>query len=141
TVTIPRDSMTAYNSLQKVWVQENRFHFDDLYTIVNQLSFLPLQVFNGTPIGTSGTLYVPNTLLATGTPFDTLNAFIYWPQDSAGIGGVRRRPAGDSVLFSTTVGEPSAFRKNDVVWLRTPSLVTPIPQIIATANTQGQGIA
>ena len=126
----------SFTNLQYVQVEKNRLHFDDLYAMVEGFDFIRQPIANST----AGAIdhYIPQFWGTNSLPTDTLFCFIYSPQDSAGIGGVRRRPATDSVYFATTVGEPTNFRKNDVRWERADFALTSFDTIV-NVNTVAQG--
>ena len=103
----------SFQNLRELKVDRNSFQFDDLYNITRQFQLRQVPLANN-PSGNLIQHYVPAAITANA---DTLSSFIYFPQDSAGIGGVRRRPAGDSMVFLTTVGYPPNIVHN-VLWLR-----------------------
>ena len=110
-------SVSNFNNLLELKVDRNRFHFDDLYEIVDQFQLTQVSAFN--PVaGSAIPHFVPmGWITGTFTLTDTFNVFIYHPQDSAGIGGVRRRPHGDSMELFSTVGFP-INHVNNLKWYR-----------------------
>ncbi len=109
----PLTNNLNFLNLRELRVDRNRFHFDDLYDITRQFQLRQVPLANN-PSGNLIQQYVPAAISANS---DTLSSFIYFPQDSAGIGGVRRRPEGDSMVFLTTVGYPPNIVHN-VLWIR-----------------------
>jgi hypothetical protein len=103
----------SFQNLKELKVDRNSFHYDDLYNITRQFQLRQVPLANN-PSGNLIQHYIPAAITANS---DTLSSFIYFPQDSAGIGGVRRRPESDSMVFLTTVGYPPNIVHN-VLWLR-----------------------
>jgi hypothetical protein len=103
----------SFQNLKELKVDRNSFQFDDLYNITRQFQLRLVPLANN-PSGNLIQHYVPAAITANS---DTLSSFIYFPQDSAGIGGVRRRSQGDSMIFLTTVGFPPNIVHN-VLWIR-----------------------
>ncbi len=127
-------SIAQFSNLKGLKVDRNRFHFDDLYNLVRQFG-MPQVNFNNAGVTTSQ--YIPPYWLNAGAVLpDTLSSFIYFPQDSAGIGGVRRRPHGDSVVFVTNVGYPENIVHN-VIWYRDSSSVSEIMGDVEAFNNNG----
>jgi hypothetical protein len=120
----------SFQNLKELKVDRNSFQFDDLYNITQQFQLRQVPLANN-PSGNIIQHYIPAAITANS---DTLSSFIYFPQDSAGIGGVRRRPEGDSMVFLTTVGYPPNIVHN-VLWIRDSIGVTQqMGQLNATNN-------
>jgi subtilisin family serine protease len=125
----------AGNQLEYLYVFGNQLYFDALNDMKDLFGFVQIPV--NLAGGVTTTHYVPAHLTVTGSIFDTLNTFKYWPQDSAGIGGVRRRPSGENVIFASTVGEPRTFYKNDLTWFR--STFSGFADTLGTVDTNSPG--
>jgi hypothetical protein len=117
----------SFQNLKELKVDRNSFHFDDLYNLTRQFQLRQVPLANN-PSGNIIQHYIPAALTANS---DTLSSFIYFPQDSAGIGGVRRRPESDSMVFLTTVGYPPNIVHN-VLWVR--DSVGAVQQIMGELN-------
>lgn len=109
-----------FPSLKELKLEGNQLHFDDLFKAVRSLSLQKDTAVYDATSGNTLTQFIPDFWIngaGQGQVFDTLDAFTYAPQDSAGVGGVRRRPATDSVFFQTDVGfDPEIV--NTVKWYR-----------------------
>ncbi len=110
----------SYPNFKELHLEGNRLHFDDLFFAVNTMNMYNDTTAVDSASGATVAQYIPEYWVSgvgQGTLVDTFNVFTYWPQDSAGVGGVRRRPAGDSVFFQTYVGfNPQIV--NTVKWYR-----------------------
>jgi len=101
-----------FNNLQNINVEQNAFKFKDLFRIK--------RFFRFKQIGLVQDHYVPQGELGL-----NVNSFKYHPQDSLGIGGIKRRNPGDSLILAAGPGmiEPEQgglinVIRNRYVWKR-----------------------
>jgi hypothetical protein len=129
-----------FPNFEELHLEGNRLHFDDLFFAVRSLNFSKDTAVFDPVSGNLVAQFIPPywTGIGQGQLFDTLDVFTYWPQDSAGVGGVRRRPQTDSVFFQTNVGfDPEIV--NTVKWYRqsaTTGVIEAMGGVKATSASQ-----
>ena len=128
-----------YQNLRRLNIQNNLIDYLDLGELVGQMKF----VWDSSSVNPSG--YVSrNSLLRPSFVFN------YAPQKPRGVGGVRRRPARDSIVFIAPVREPdlspsigifgSILTTNQCKWYRRQQITGPV-QLVATAQILANGLA
>jgi hypothetical protein len=128
--------VNRFSTLDAVELQGNSFSFKDLHTIKRLLNFKQI-------LGNGFNHYTPQAGL------DSTN-FIYAPQKDLGIGGVRRRTPGSSILFSAGLGIISeestitnyltnqyTWERIDTVGFMSGSPTNPITETLGSAQQTG----
>lgn len=120
--------------LQRATIENNRFDFYDLAAVAGSLDM------HGQVSPTGVWYYAPQNaqdMLPSGLP-DTL-AFIYHPQDSLGIGGVRHREPGTQVVLAEEIGRFNGA-PTKYAWLRYNPAVNIKPELLAYSEAGTAGL-